>query len=123
MEDKELMDTKAMAAQIPLFVEIDKEVEDFYSFLKDKNIEPKPNESLERIEKFFNKTLKIIIDLVKKSEYSREDKELLIARLILDMHGNFAEKYNINFEQLPSLLGSWNVDVRQKSMGNVAKYI
>lgn len=119
---KEQIDIKSIAATMPIFKAIDDEVASFYQLLKDKNIEPKSHEDVERVERFFNKSLKTILALMDKSSFEPDEKELMKARLVLDMHGNFAEKFNLNFINLPSLLGKWNQEMFTKAMENLQKF-
>lgn len=116
------MDTKAMAASVPLFVNIDKEDAIFYQLIKDKNIEPKTLQDLERIEKFFNKTLKNILQLVKDSDFDEDEKQLLNARLVLDIHANFADKFGFNFMEVPGALGPWNQEIFRKAMSLMQQF-
>ena len=115
------VDTRAMMAQIPMFVEIDKEVDNFYKLLKEKNIEPKNYNDIERIEKFFNKTLKEITNIVKKSEYSDEDKTFLLSKLTVDMYGKLGDEYNLDFQQIPVYMGRWNVENFNQAAENLSK--
>lgn len=122
MSKPEEFDVKSITGMIPVFGKIDKEVEEFYKFLKEKDIEPKSPTDIERIERFFNKTLKAVLELMDNSSFNINDKELMKARLILDMHGNFAEKFNIDFMTLPTLLGAWNEEIFKNAMENLIKY-
>lgn len=115
------IDTKSMMATMPMFLEIDKEIDNFYKLVNEKNIEPKTLHDLERIEKFFNNTLSNIKELINKSNYSKEDKLLLKSKLTLDFHGGLSEKFNLDFNAIPAALGQYNQKIFNKALEDLQK--
>ena len=115
------VDTKAMMASIPMFVSIDEELANFYILIKEKDIEPKTLQDLERVEKFFNKTLNTILELINNSSYENVEKVLLKSKLIIDFHADIAEKFNFDFLLIPSAFGPYNQNLINKSMEDLQK--
>jgi len=101
----ETLDTKAMAAQIPLFVSIDEEVDNFFKKVKEKNVKLECLQDLERLDVILEGFFKTIRGILDKSPFSKEDKLFLSAKLSLDMYGKISEEYNMNIESVPQYLG------------------
>ena len=87
--------------------------EEFYKMIEDKGLSFSQNDpsSIERIEGHFNKTLDKMITLMNNSDFEKDEKALMNNRFILDMHGRFADRYNIDVMMLPQLLGPYNTRI------------
>jgi methylaspartate ammonia-lyase len=101
----ETLDTKAMAAQIPLFVSIDEEVDNFFKKVKEKNVKLECLQDLERLDVMLEDFFKSIRGILEKSPFSKEDRLFLSAKLSLDMYGKISEEYNMDIESVPQYLG------------------
>lgn len=106
----------SMIKGIKLFEDMDKLEKKFYTTLEEKNIKIESYNDIERIEVLFNKTLKEILQDIKKSSFDNEEKKILEIRVILDMHGRFAEKFNLDPMMVPQYLGQYNIDIFNKAV-------
>jgi len=114
---------KGMMESNKLFGEIEELDNEFYALLKEKDIEPKSINDIERVEKFFNQYFKQFLDLIKKSSFSDMEKKILTSRITIDFHGMFAEKYNLSIEMVVHTLGKWNVEKMNEAVKDLKTYL
>lgn len=110
------IDLKQLTANNKIFSEMDKEVESFYNLLKEKNIEPKTLNEVERTEKFFSASLKKILSIIEGSSYDKESKKLMRVHGTIDFYGRFSERFNLDFDQLAAYMGKSNLEELKKAM-------
>jgi len=96
---------KNMTTQLNRIDEIE---ENFYKFLKDKNIEPSSLNDLDRLEREFNNTLDKMIKITKEIFPIEEQYNFVKSRLIIDFHYNLGLKYKLEPTLIASALGKYN---------------
>ena len=115
---KKEMDIKSLVGNLPVLQEIEKVEKDFYQLLKDKDIEPKCEADVERMERFFNKALRDMQDILDKSGLDSFEKKFLKIKLTIDFHGRTAEMFGIDVMYFPQLLGKYNSDLFTKAVND-----
>jgi hypothetical protein len=102
-------DISAMTASISSLSTLDSEVDKFYKLLKEKEIEPKSLNDLERIIRFFDSTYEIITKNIKEDKSIPEPlKQTVIGRFTIDFFAKLAETYSLDFMSVPNYLGEHN---------------
>lgn len=122
MQQANEMDIKSLTGHLPVFEQMEKVEKDFYQILKDKDIEPKSHADVERIERFFNKALRDMTEILDKSSFDDFEKSFLKTKLIIDFHGKTAEMFNIDVMVFPQLLGKYNSDLFTKSIDDFNRF-
>lgn len=116
----EKIDTASMMKQNTLYVKIDELDEKLYATIEEKKIQINSLQDIERVERFFNPLIKEIIKLIEADRSLQGPlKALIRSRVILDFHGNFAEKYKLDMLGVVGKLGSYNIKIVEKAMSDI----
>jgi len=113
----ETIDTASMMKKNSLYMRINELDEELYSVIKEKKIEIKDINDIERIERFFNPLLKKIVKLIDEDKTLMKPLKMLVkSRVVLDFHGNLAEKYNLDLIEVINKLGRYNKEITEQAM-------
>lgn len=111
-----------MQSQIKDLVLIDVYEKEFYETIKNKNIEISQPSDVQKVERFFSKTLKDMLNLIKTDKYNEDERIILSSRFIIDFHVRFAEKYNFNPYEIASYFGKYNEEIFEKAVRDIKKF-
>jgi len=114
------MNAKALAATNKVFGEIDRIADEFYNQIQTKKIQIQTINDVERVQILFEKTLKELVKLIDGvTSYDKPIIQVIKARVIIDLHGRFGERYNLDLFTLVDKLGGYNKKQFEWALENI----